>query len=343
MNELTTKTPLVSIIVPVFNGEKYLRESLDSIVAQTYPRFEILVMDDASTDSTPEIIASFGDKVRYIRQPQNKGQFPNVNDGIALAQGDYIAIYHADDVYDSKIVECEVEFLEKHSEVGAVFCYDIFINAEGREYNRLMIPKELQNKSVLDYQTVLNAILTYKNRFLPTPGAMVRASIYKELGTFRGAEFQIASDLEMWLRIARKCSIGILHEYLFSYRHGHENSSQVYYRVRTEEERQFSILDEHLASGGSKLATSDSMIAYEAHRAEDNLMVATNHYILKNIKEARNFLNKVKIKRLLGSAVVQRGRLLILFITLQVLLRLPRISFFANLFYRRWHTKTYPA
>jgi len=335
--------PLVSIIVPVFNGEKYLRESLDSIVNQTYPRLEIVVMDDASTDSTPEIIASYGDKVRHVRQPQNKGQFGNVNDGIAFAAGKYTAIYHADDVYDSKIVEREVEFLETHAEVGAVFCYDIFINAEGREYNRLTIPRELQNKSILDYQTVLNAVLKYKNRFLPTPGAMVRSSIYKKLGTFRGAEFQIASDLEMWLRIARKYEIGILHEYLFSYRHGHENSSQVYYRVRTEEERQFSILDEYLAAGGNQLITSDAMRAYEAHRAEDNLMVAVNHYILKKNKEARNFLNKVKIKRLLGSSVVQRGRLLILFFALQILLRVPRITFFADLFYRRWHAKTYPA
>jgi glycosyltransferase involved in cell wall biosynthesis len=333
--------PLVSIVVPVFNGEKYLRESLDSIVNQTYRNVEILVMDDASIDSTPDIIASYGDKVQHIRQSQNKGQFGNVNDGVALASGKYTAIYHADDVYDSKIVEREAEFLETYAEVGAVFCYDIFINAKGREYNRLTVPRELQTKSCLDYQTVLNGILKYKNRFLPTPGAMVRSSVYKELGTFRGAEFQIASDLEMWLRIARRHPIGILHEYLFSYRHGHENSSQIYYRVRTEEERHFLILDQHLAEGGSQLATPEAMRAHEAHRAEDNLMVAVNHYILGKNKEAVGFLNKVKINRLLGSDAVQRGRLLVLFLVLGTLLRIPRISFFADLFYRRWHVKNY--
>lgn len=343
MSDSRNTSPLVSIIVPVFNGERYLRESLDSIVNQTYPHIEILVMDDASTDSTPEIIASYGERVESFRQPSNKGQFGNVNDGIGRASGKYTAIYHADDVYDPKIVECEVEFLEKNDEVGAVFCYDIFINADGREYNRLIIPKELQNKSILDYQTVLNAILKYKNRFLPTPGAMVRSSIYQELGTFRGAEFQIAADLEMWLRIARNHKIGILHDYLFSYRHGHENSSQIYYRVRTEEERQFLILDEHLALGGSKLTTSGSMRAYEAHRAEDNLMVAINLYIVKKNKEAKCFLNRVKMKKLFGSSVVKRGRLLILYSAMQILLRVPRISFFANLFYRRWHIRTYPA
>ncbi len=163
--ENSENLPLVSIVVPVFNGEKYLRTSLDSIVNQTYPRIEILVMDDASTDSTPEIIGGYGNKVQHIRQSQNKGQFDNVNDGLDIARGKYTAIYHADDLYDSKIVEREVEFLEKHAEVGAVFCYDIFINAEGREYNRLTISKELRTKSCLDYHTVLNGIQNIKTAF----------------------------------------------------------------------------------------------------------------------------------------------------------------------------------
>jgi hypothetical protein len=163
------------------------------------------------------------------------------------------------------------------------------------------------------------------------------------LGPYRGEEFQIASDLEMWLRIARKYPLGILHEYLFSYRHGHENSSQVYYRVRTEQERQFKILDQHLAAGGIDLATAEAFAAYEAHRAEDTLMVAVNHYILKKNKDARRCLNEVNVGRLLRSSAVQRGRLLVLFGVLQVLLRIPRISIFADLFYRRWHSKTHPA
>ena len=88
-------------------------ESLDSIINQTYQNVEILVMDDASIDSTPEIIASYGDKIHGFRQPENKGQFGNVNDGVSFAKGKYTAIYHADDVYDSKIIEREIDFLEK--------------------------------------------------------------------------------------------------------------------------------------------------------------------------------------------------------------------------------------
>src|SRR5262245_31542900 len=109
--------PLVSIIVPVFNGEKYLRESLDSILAQTYPRIEILVMNDASTDSTLDIIETYGDRLRHYSQTHNKRQYQNVNEGLSMVQGTYIAVYHADDVYEPLIVQKEVEFFENHQEV----------------------------------------------------------------------------------------------------------------------------------------------------------------------------------------------------------------------------------
>ena len=333
--------PMVSVIIPVFNGEKYLRESLDSIVNQTYPNIEILVMDDASTDSTPEIIASYGDRIKCYRQPQNKRQYQNVNYALQMVSGEYVAIYHADDVYEPTIVAEEVSFFQHYPNVGAVFCRDIFINAEGKEYGRLTIPPEISNLPFLDYPTVLNGILTHKNRFFPAPSSMVRASVYEDVGRYGADEFDIASDLEMWLRIARKYSIGVLPQYLLRYRHGHGNWTQTYYHVRTEEEKHFRILDKYLDGGGRTLATSKALAAHEAHRAEDNLMVAINHYIVGNNNEARKALSKVGARRILASPVVQRGRLLLLLSVLHVLLRIPRIQFFADMFYRRWHVKEY--
>ena len=119
--------PLVSIVVPAYNAEKYLRESLDSILAQTYPNVEVLVMDDYSTDGTPAILASYGQRIRVIRQPKNRGIYGNANDGIAASQGEYIAVYHSDDVYLPEMVEREVEFLEKYPEGGrGLFEYDLY-------------------------------------------------------------------------------------------------------------------------------------------------------------------------------------------------------------------------
>jgi glycosyltransferase involved in cell wall biosynthesis len=339
MSRESRELPLVSIVVPVYNGERYLRQSLDSIVAQTYPRIEVLVMDDTSIDGTPEIIGSYGDRVKYYRQPRNRGQFDNVNDGIGMALGEYIAVYHADDVYEQSIVGREVDFLQRFPEAAAVFCMQQFLDPLGRVYGQLKLPPEVKGIGLLTYPVVLNALLKYKNSFLCGPSSMVRASVYKELGGYRGAEFRIASDLEMWVRIAKTYPIGIIEQHLMSYRSGHENLSQRYGRLRTEPERFFKIMDLYLGDGCQDLAEPGALASYESHRAEDRLMLAINHYILGQRDQSKRLLNQVNVSRLLATKSIQRKRLFILFLAMNVLARVPRITPIANFFYFRWHSK----
>lgn len=327
--------PLVSIIVPVFNGEDFLGESLDSILAQTYRPVEVLVMDDASTDGTVAVIASYGERVRSYRQATNRGIYGNANDGITMARGRYVAVYHADDVYDPRIVEREVAFLEQYPQAGAVFCQDIFIDPSGREIGRLRIPPEVCSETPLDYPVVFNALLTHKNRFLVCPSCMVRASVHRDLGGYRDQEFRNSADLEMWLRIARRYPIGILPDYLLRYRRGHGSSAQRYHHLRVEPERYFQIMDAHLAEGDDAIATPAALAAYAAHRAEDWLMCGMSNYILGRSAEARGALGQVRPAHILHSPQVQRTRLLSLLIGLHVLARLPRIAPLAHLLYRR--------
>ncbi len=333
--------PLVTVIVPVYNGERFLRESLDSILAQTYPNLEVLVMDDASTDGTPAIIASYGDRVKYHKQEQNRGIYGNANDGIALAHGKFIAVYHADDIYEPEIVEREVAALERFPNAGAVFCLDTFINADGRSYDQLKLLPEVAGGMPLNYPIILNTLLTHKNLFLVCPTSMVPASVYRDVGVYRDSEFRNTSDLEMWLRIARKYPLVIVEEYLLRYRHGHENSSKRYHHLRTTAGNYFQIMDLYLSEGDQVLATADALAAYEAHRAQDHLMIAVNHYILGQREEAQVALHRVLLRRLLASARIQRVRMLMLYLAMRVLVRLPQIRAIADLFYRRWHVKTY--
>ncbi len=337
MSNDISSLPLVSIIVPVFNGERFLRESLDSIINQTYTEIEILVMDDASTDGTPEIIASYGDRIICCRQPNNRGIYGNMNDGIAKARGEYIAFYHADDIYDPRIVEREVEFFQHYPEAGAVFTQSIFIDAKGHEFGGFKVQPELGGGRPFDYRVIFNALLRYKNRLLICPSNMVPTSVYHDVGVYRDKEFLNSSDLEMWLRITRKYPIGILEDYLLSYRYGHGSSSQRYHSLRTDEERYFQIMDIYLENGGVDIATPEAMAAYEAHRAEDKLMRAINHYILNQRNESQVILNQIRLGKLLGSSRIQRWRLLILFFTMLLLVRIPKIPLVANLFYQRWH------
>jgi glycosyltransferase involved in cell wall biosynthesis len=336
---LASAGPLVTVIVPVFNGARYLRESLDSILAQTYPRIEVLVMDDASTDATAEIIASFGGAVRMVRQPQTLGIYANANVGIEMARGEFVAIYHADDIYLPTIVEREVEFLLKYPQAGAVFASDIFVDAEGREYGRLTIPPEVRGDRLLDGAAVVDCLLTYMNTFLRCPGTMVRADVYRSVGSYRQDRYRNTSDLDMWLRIARHCPIGILEEHLFRYRHFHGSSGERYHHLRTSPGRTFTILDDHLAEWAGQFAGPLALRAYEAHRAEDALMRAVSLYILGRFPEARRVLTELKLERLLGSSQVQRVRLLALWVMLHCLLRLPRSGAIAEMFLHRWHTR----
>jgi glycosyltransferase involved in cell wall biosynthesis len=339
MKKASGNSPLVTAIVPVFNGEKYLRASLDSIVNQTYPHVEILVMDDASTDATSEIIASYGARVRHVRQESNQGIYGNANDGITLAKGKYIAVYHADDIYDARIVEREVEFLEKHPDVGAVFCKDIFVDGEDREYGRLELPREVKGSRPLSFATVFNALLENKNRMFVCPTAMVRSSVYRDLGTYRQDAFLNSSDLEMWLRIAQKYPLAILDEYLIRYRHFEGQSSRRYHKLRTEPERYFTIMDLYLVSDSETIATPKALAAYEGHRTEDLLIITVNNYILDQLEKAQISLSKVRLLTILKGSGIDRGRLLILFLMLQILLRLPRLTFMANLFREHWYGK----
>jgi hypothetical protein len=248
-----------------------------------------------------------------------------------------VAVYHADDIYDPAIVECEVDFLQRYPDAGAVFCLDTFIDAHGVEYGRLQIPPELRTERPLAYAVVLNALLTYKNRFLVGPTSMVRASVYRAVGPYRDEEFSIASDLEMWARISSQYPIGIILKHLHRYRHGHGNVTQNYFHLRTETEMYFTILDAHLADGGRALVTSRALAAHEAHRSEDRLMLAINQYIRGDLPQSRHHLQQVRLRGLLGSDKIERWRLLLLLFAMRLLTHLPRITHVADIFYLRWH------
>ena len=102
---MTKTSPLVSIVVPAFNAERFLSEALTSVCAQTHDAIEVIVCDDASTDRTLEIAGATGDpRVRNLRNDQTLGGYGAMNRAVRDSRGEFVAIYHADDVYDPRIV-----------------------------------------------------------------------------------------------------------------------------------------------------------------------------------------------------------------------------------------------
>jgi glycosyltransferase involved in cell wall biosynthesis len=332
-----SEPPLVSIVVPCYNAERYLRESLESILAQSYERTEVLVLDDCSTDGTLDVVARFRERVRLVRQRANRGIYENCNDGIAMARGELVAIYHADDVYHPEIVARQVAFLESHPSAGAVFCADIFIDEEGRVYDRLKLPPELRGDRPLGFATIFNSLLSRKNGYLVCPTAMVRAGVLCQLGGFRQSTYRNSADLDMWIRIATRHDIGILEEHLVRYRHSRTQSSAHYQSLRCSPENFFAIMDDHLAADGRRVATREALAAYEAHRAQDFLMISTSYYVKGDLPAAREALARAELVTLLASPAIRRFRLAALALACRMLYLLPHFRLLGELFYRRWH------
>jgi glycosyltransferase involved in cell wall biosynthesis len=139
--------PLISCIVPVFNGERYLREALDSILAQTYRPLEIVIADDGSTDGTAAVVATFGDQVRYIRQA-NQSPSSARNLGIRVATGDFIAFLDADDLWHPQKLERQIDRFNTRPELDycVTHAQNFWIpemNAEAEKYQRHRISRPL--------------------------------------------------------------------------------------------------------------------------------------------------------------------------------------------------------
>lgn len=331
-----TDLPLVSIVVPVYEAERYVRASLDSIIGQTYPNLEVLVMDDASTDGSPAVAAGFDDpRLRLHRNERNLGQFANVNAGIRLARGELIAVHHADDVYERDLLAEQVSYLGSVPEAGAVFAIDSFIDPAGVVFGRVELPQEFRDGRLLRYPEILNGVLRYGNTFLRASSSLVHRDVYRAVGLFDDA-YGLRADLEMWLRISRSYPIAILDRHLVRYRWGHENVSGSYERLRTEPELTFALIDDLLRAGDLALAEREALAGLEGRRAEDLLIVAANLYTLNRRSEGRAALGRANPRRLLATPHVKRGRVIMLWAALQVLLRLPRVGLVAGLFYRRW-------
>jgi len=126
--------PRLSIGLPVYNGEKYLAESLEALLGQTYEDFELIISDNASTDSTADICLRYGkqdSRIRYIRQPRNIGLVPNHNFVIKQARGELFKMASHDDLYARDLLECCVDALDEHPQVVVAHCWEAMIDASG--------------------------------------------------------------------------------------------------------------------------------------------------------------------------------------------------------------------
>jgi len=131
--------PLVSVIIPVYNQEKYIQECVESVINQDYKKIEIIVVDDGSTDGTADILKSFGDQIKYIRQ-ENQGPAASVNTGIKTSKGSLICWFGSDDVYMTNKISEQVDFLLKEPSISIAYSDYIMIDSNGSKLMDVQVP-----------------------------------------------------------------------------------------------------------------------------------------------------------------------------------------------------------
>lgn len=187
-------SPTISVVIPVYNGENYLRMALESVLAQTFQDFEIIVIDDGSKDSTPDIAHSFGDRVRYVRQ-ENAGVAAAVNHGISLARGRYFAWLSHDDLWDPEKLSEQLRALQ--SVDGPAVCYtDIkLIDGEGKVFDEKEAP-------LPERHSILRAVIRGEPVLFAAYSLVCELRCFEQVGLY-DFEKRHTQDADMLMRLAR--------------------------------------------------------------------------------------------------------------------------------------------
>jgi len=214
----------VSVCVPTFNKARYLRSSIESVLAQTFEDYELLVLDDASTDETAEVLASFKDpRLQVVRHARNIGLQRNFNECLGRARCEYLIIFHDDDVMLPRLLECEVRVLDADPGVVMVHCAAALIDSEGIQYSAP--PSHWPPLSEgIDF---VRRYWTSMNCGVVMPSAMFRRSLALRLGGFN-ENLRYCLDADLWQRLAFEGGVAFLNAVLMANRlHAGQATSKI--------------------------------------------------------------------------------------------------------------------
>lgn len=229
--------PRVSVVMSVFNGEKYLRNAVDSILSQTFADFEFIVIDDGSSDNGSEIIDSYQDpRIRFSRNEQNIGVTRTLNKGLKQARGEYIARMDCDDVSLPDRLVKQVAFMDSNPDMGACGTWALDIDQTGKVLGK----RETPSGEKLDN-------FYWQSTPIIHPSAMFRFT--QSGGPWYDETNPVAQDYELWLRIRAEQRLGNLAEYLLLYR----------------------VHDKSITAENSERQTRSSYIAFCKHAGGDKI------------------------------------------------------------------------
>ena len=344
--------PKVTICVPVRNGARTIRRTLDSILAQDYPNFDVIVSDNCSDDNTADIVREYKKQgVQYYFNPKLEEWVDknwncaesNWNYVLSLAKGTFIALYHADDLYMPTMVSRQVEFLINHPKASAVFTSTQRIDDFDRPIRKGLtrLPEELKDQEEFDFPDLFNAVLKFGN-FLTVPTLMVRHESLETIGLFH-CKFCSADDIDMWFRLSQWGTVGIIDKPLHKYRVWADKPAEQLQKIRTYRSHFLQVMDHYLSIPEFRqLVKSQAFRYYKMHCVTDDIIRAMNMFFLGNVADARllmkSALSRPEFREGLRTKKIAWKFLLSLpvFVAIQLGLRKLLYSFCEG-YYKPWH------
>ncbi len=287
--------PQISALLPVFNGEKYLKEAILSILEQRFSDFELLIINDGSKDNSLNIILSFQDpRIRLINHTENRGLIQSLNEGISLANGKYIARMDADDISMPHRFSTQFKYMEENPDVGVCGSF-VQVIGTGEEWRMPVEPEEVKCRLFLQC-------------CMAHPTVMIRKKVLDEYNVRYDPDYIHAEDYKMWTELVMHCKLVNLPEVLLYYRL-HENQITKQFQNQQLSNTWRTQIDQLHRLGvrpSKKEALMHWDLCFESYKYDHNRVDWIKKLILSNKKSKvydPNFFNKMltsyqKVKRL---------------------------------------------
>lgn len=272
--------PKVTVLMPVYNGEKHLSEAIDSILQQTFTDFDFLIIDDGSNDQSVSIIERYKDKrILLLRNNRNRGLVETLNKGLDIAKGQYIARMDCDDISYPERLQKQVDFMDKHPDIGVCGTWaELFGEKHGEVW------KYPINHDEIKCSLIFNSVLVH-------PSVIIRKSIFRGYNLYYDPTYIYAEDFELWQRCTQRFLVANIPEVLLKYRITSSSTS----RLNKEKQKESLRLIHEKNIKRLKITLKES--DYAIHRAistynvekDQDFIIKTNIWLIK-LKRANDLL-----------------------------------------------------
>lgn len=267
-------TPKISILMPCYNNAPYVAEAIESMLNQTFTDFELIVLDDCSSDNSEEVIKSFTDKrIVYHRNEQNTGLANNLNIGLQMARGKLIARMDGDDISLPERLQTQVDFLEAHPDIDLCSCGMEMFGKDNKVWLREPDPEDVKI-TMLFYSPILHASAMWHREAFDRHGLIYRQEAFP------------AEDYDLWARaVANGCRLANIPQVLYRYRIHGEQVTKTDDRAKL---RNGQIQTEYLKKSLSSLSETDIKL-FTQNYIEQDLTNSTN----STLKELKKLINNI--------------------------------------------------